>query len=186
MTDALVIVDWQNDFVYGSLAVPGAADALPAIQRLAKTAPLVAATRDWHPPSHLSFAANGGKWPAHCVVGSWGAEYADNIGNYVTFDWNFKKGSDQHREEYSGALARDVFDRKLVHRLRAQGCQSVTVCGLAFDYCVEATAIDLDGAGFAVTVPLAATAAVDPEDAETAYMAMQAAGITLDNDRPGL
>ena len=78
---ALVVVDMQNDFAdpQGSLYVKGAGDILPLVNsesRLAREAgAFVVYTQDWHPESTPHFAKDGGTWPAHCVGGTWGAEF---------------------------------------------------------------------------------------------------------------
>jgi nicotinamidase-related amidase len=55
--DALLIVDFQNDFTPGgALPVPGGDEIGPALNAIADRFDLVVATRDWHPPDHGSFA----------------------------------------------------------------------------------------------------------------------------------
>jgi nicotinamidase/pyrazinamidase len=63
MAEALVIVDFQNDFTPGgALAVPDGDAIASRLNALAADDrfDLVVATRDWHPPEHSSFAAQGG------------------------------------------------------------------------------------------------------------------------------
>src|SRR5881394_1137869 len=78
MADALIIVDYQNDFARpdGALSVPAGEEVAPRINELAASGDyeLVVATRDWHPPGHGSFTEQGGSWPVHCGQGSPGAE----------------------------------------------------------------------------------------------------------------
>lgn len=82
--DALLVVDVQNDFLpRGSLAVP-AGDALVAplagwIARFKAGGRPVFTTRDWHPPDHCSFAAQGGPWPPHCIAGTVAAALARGL-----------------------------------------------------------------------------------------------------------
>src|SRR6478735_9318173 len=82
MAEALVIVDFQNDFTPGgALAVPHGDEVSERLNALAASGDydLVVATRDWHPPDHGSFAARGGIWPEHCVAGTPGAELHDAL-----------------------------------------------------------------------------------------------------------
>ena len=73
--ETLIIVDVQNDFCPdGALAVPQGDQVLEPLNRLGCAAPYVAATRDWHPPDHGSFAEQGGRWPVHCVRDTDGAQ----------------------------------------------------------------------------------------------------------------
>ena len=61
------------------------------------------------------------------------------------------------------------------------------MCGLATDYCVQATALDAIGLGLQTTVLLDLVRAVDlvPGDGDRALAAMAAAGVILDRwDRP--
>ncbi len=81
--DALVVVDMQNDFVTGSLAVSGGGEVVAPLNRYvaafrARSLPVVA-TRDWHPPDHCSFRARGGPWPPHCVAGTDGARFVAGL-----------------------------------------------------------------------------------------------------------
>jgi len=77
VTQALVIVDFQNDFCPGgALAVPDGDAIGGRVNELAGSGAfdVVVATRDWHPPDHGSFTDQGGRWPVHCVAGTPGAE----------------------------------------------------------------------------------------------------------------
>ena len=56
---ALIIVDMQNDFIDGSLAVPEAKDIIDPINKLMEEGnyDLIVASQDWHPKGHISFAS---------------------------------------------------------------------------------------------------------------------------------
>ena len=78
MNKALIIVDMQNDFISGALAVPRASEIVGPIQdyafeKYSKENYTILLTRDLHPKYHCSFVAHGGHWPPHCVVGTIGA-----------------------------------------------------------------------------------------------------------------
>jgi nicotinamidase/pyrazinamidase len=171
--EALVIVDFQNDFTPGgALAVPDG-DAIAA--RLNELAAddrfdLVVATRDWHPPEHSSFAAQGGPWPAHCVAGTEGSELHPGL-DAALVDVVVDKGTDPGTEGYSGFDGTD-----LASLLRDRGIDRVTVAGLATDYCVRATALDALKAGFAVTVDDRASRGIDPDGTASALDEVRAAG----------
>src|SRR5512132_3470985 len=165
MAEALVIVDFQNDFTPGgALAVPNGDEIAERLNALAADDrfDLVVATRDWHPPEHSSFAAQGGPWPAHCVAGSPGAELHAGL-DAARVDVIVDKGTDPATEGYSG------FDgTRLAELLRDRGIDRVTVTGLATDYCVRATALDALREGFAVTVDEAGARGIDPADSARA------------------
>jgi nicotinamidase/pyrazinamidase len=173
MPDALVIVDFQNDFTPGgALAVPDGEAIADRLNELAASGlfDLVVATRDWHPPEHSSFAAQGGPWPEHCVAGSEGAQLHPGL-DAALVDVVVDKGTDPATEGYSG------FDgTELATLLRERGIDRVTVAGLATDYCVRATALDALQAGFAVTVDDAASRGIDPEASASALEQVRAAG----------
>ena len=179
MADALIIVDYQNDFARpdGALSVPAGEEVAGHINALAGSGnyELVIATRDWHPPDHGSFTEQGGIWPVHCLQGSDGAELHPAL-ERAPIDAIVDKGQDPGTEGYS------AFDAtSLAETLRARGVEAVTVVGLATDYCVKNTALDALREGFAVTVDRAGVRGVDvePGDAERALDELAAAGATV-------
>jgi nicotinamidase/pyrazinamidase len=158
--DALVVVDVQNDFLPGgALAVAKGDAVVPALNRYLarwreKGLP-VFATRDWHPADHCSFQERGGPWPAHCVAGTRGAEFAPGL--VVPIDAVvISKGDARDRDAYSGFEGTDLHER-----LRRAGVRRVFVGGLATDYCVLATVKDAVRLGYTVFVLVDAIQAVD-------------------------
>jgi nicotinamidase/pyrazinamidase len=185
---ALVVVDLQNDFAdpAGSLSVQGAADIVPLvnaeIERALDAGAAVAYTQDWHPTHTPHFAQDGGIWPVHCVIDTWGAELHPGLsvrGPIV------RKGT--HGEDgYSGFSMRNPaggmpVPTELDATLARGGVKRLVVCGLATDYCVKATALDGVRLGYETAVLLDAIRAVNlqPGDAERALDEMTAAGVTL-------
>lgn len=174
--DALLVVDVQNDFVTGSLAIPGATEVVPALNRylelFAKCRLPVVATRDWHPTSHCSFRQNGGPWPTHCIAGTHGADFA--VGLALPRDTIvISKAMSIEADAYSG------FDgTNLATRLRALGIARVLVGGLATDYCVLNTVLDALRQRYDVVLLLDAVRAVNlhPGDGDAAEKAMCQAG----------
>jgi len=67
----LLIIDPQNDFITGSLAVPGAIEAMDYLTRWVQEHhdeyDAFVVTLDQHPADHCSFDVQGGPWPVHCV-----------------------------------------------------------------------------------------------------------------------
>jgi nicotinamidase/pyrazinamidase len=173
---ALIVVDVQNDFCPGgALAVPDGDAVVEPINVMAREAPFVVATRDWHPADHESFGEQGGPWPVHCVAGTAGAELHPEIDSGQV-DVIVDKGQAPDREGYSG-----FEDTELLQLLRDRGVDAVDVAGLALDYCVKATALDARRHGFDVTVHRGATRAVEvqPGDAERAVEELRAAGVSV-------
>ena len=71
-SDALLITDIQKDFLPGgALPVDGGDEIIPVLNEYARrfedAKAHVFASRDWHPPNHISFKTQGGPWPPHCV-----------------------------------------------------------------------------------------------------------------------
>ncbi|MGE5851009.1 MAG: nicotinamidase [Candidatus Methylomirabilota bacterium] len=174
-TDALIVVDVQNDFCPGgALPVPQGDQVVPAINRVLNlTAWLTVATRDWHPQDHCSFKPQGGIWPVHCVAGTRGAAFHPGL-DAMKIRQIISKATTKGAEAYSGFQGTE-----LTALLRGQGIQRVFVCGLATDYCVKATALDARRAGFGVLVLDDAIRGVEvqPGDCAKAIEEMAATGI---------
>jgi nicotinamidase/pyrazinamidase len=174
--DALIVVDVQHDFLPGgALGVSEGERIFEPIDELAPRFARVYATRDWHPPDHSSYAAQGGPWPVHCVAGTHGAAFDPRL-DLEHVDVVVDKGVDRETDGYSGFAA-----TSLESDLREHGVKRVFVCGLATDYCVKATALDARAAGFDVVVIEDASAAVnvDPADEERALKAVRDAGAAV-------
>lgn len=171
-----MIVDPQVDFCPGgTLAVPGGDAIFPALNRVAAQAPLVVASRDWHPPDHISFQTQGGPWPVHCQAGTPGADFHASLDASLV-DKIVSKGTARDREAYS------AFDgTELADYLKEQGVKRLLVGGLATDYCVRASVLDAVKAGFEVVVLEDAIGAVNvhSDDGERALEEMRAAGARI-------
>lgn len=168
-TDALIIVDVQNDFLPGgSLAVPHGDEVVPVMNDYAhvfeKKKLSIFATRDWHPANHCSFEAQGGIWPPHCVQESEGAEYAPGLQlpEEVVI---ISTATDPNKEAYSGFDGTDLHDR-----LQALGVKRLFIGGLATDYCILSTVRDGLSLGYKVYLLEDAIRAVNvnPHDGQKA------------------
>ena len=150
-TDALIVVDVQNDFCAGgALPVPDGDAVVLAINRVAGRFSRTYYTRDWHPADHCSFSEapeyRDGSWPVHCVMDTPGAEFHPDL--FMPDDAVVvSKATDRERDRYSGFDGSD-----LAAMLREAGVRRVFVCGLATDYCVRATALDAVAAGYEVVL----------------------------------
>jgi nicotinamidase/pyrazinamidase len=186
---ALLIVDVQNDFVSGSLPVPGGAEVAAAITAHLRAHPgryaLVVASQDWHDP----VGDNGGHfaavtaepdyvvtWPRHCVADQPGSAYHPALDSSLV-DVHVRKG--QGAPAYSMFEAVDADGRGLAETLRETGVTSVDVAGLATDYCVRATALDARAAGLDVRLLTDLVAGVAPQSSAAALAELSAAGVEL-------
>ncbi|SCF33760.1 nicotinamidase/pyrazinamidase [Micromonospora viridifaciens] len=184
MSNALIIVDVQNDFCEGgSLAVAGGAGVAAGISRLLAAEPgrwdHVVATKDYHvdPGAHFGDPPNFvDSWPRHCVVGTPGSEFHPDLAT-DRIEAIFHKG--EHAAAYSGFEGHAQDGECLADWLRRHHVDRVDVVGIATDHCVRATALDAAREGFHTTVLLDLTAAVAPATLDVALRAMDGAGITL-------
>ena len=202
---ALLIIDAQRDFgePSGALYVPDGGAVVGEINALrAALAPRAAAvvlTQDWHPPDHLSFAANNGgaalfslralpgggeqvMWPTHCVAGSAGADFLPALVR-APGDVLVRKGGARDVDSYSGfgspsgAGGARAERTELEAVLRARGVTHVVLAGLALDFCVAFTARDAAALGFKVCVARHASRGIAPDSLAREARAMADAGV---------
>ncbi|MCK5859513.1 bifunctional nicotinamidase/pyrazinamidase [Abyssibacter sp.] len=198
MHTALLLIDIQNDFMpTGSLPVAGGDQIVPVANRLAQRFDVVVASQDWHPAGHSSFASSHPDrqafdvttvdgleqrlWPDHCVQGSLGAAFHAAL-DLQPVTHVIRKGMDARIDSYSAFF--DNGHRRstgLDGLLRALDIDSVVICGLALDVCVQFTALDAAQAGFATVVLTDACRGVDaqPGDIDRALTTLQSAGVQL-------
>jgi nicotinamidase/pyrazinamidase len=198
MKTALLLVDIQKDFLPGgALEVPDGDAVVPVANWLVDHFPLVVASRDWHPPDHLSFASqHEGKspgdvvtvdgveqtlWPDHCVQDTPGAELAPGL-RVDAVSHVVDKGVDRRIDGYS-AFFDNAQQRStgLGAYLRNRESEAVVLVGLALDVCVKATALDAVRLGFATTLVEDGTRAVNlsPDDGKQALKELRQAGVRV-------
>jgi nicotinamidase/pyrazinamidase len=178
----LIIVDVQNDFCEGgSLAVAGGAAVAAGISLVLDKAgnrwDHVVATKDWHIDPGAHFSANPDyvdSWPAHCVVGTGGADFHPELAT-DRIEEVFHKG--EHAAAYSGFEGFSSSGVSLADWLRERDVTEVEVVGIATDHCVRATALDAKAAGFDTTVVLELTAGVAQATTDAALQQFRAASI---------
>lgn len=186
---ALIAVDLQNDFAdpSGSLYVDGGEEVVAAanreIIRAVSAGAFVVYTQDWHPESTPHFQKDGGDWPVHCVMDTWGAELHPRL---VVVGPVVRKGSNGE-DGYSGFFMRDpeTGEEKptaLKGLLDDRGVEKTVVVGLALDVCVRATALDSADHGFDTTLIREASAPVEAEegDGERAVEEMKGASVSIE------
>lgn len=195
MSEALVIIDVQNDFCPGgALAVPDGDAVVPLINRLAAHFPHVLMTQDWHPQGHASFASShtghqpfetievayGAQtlWPDHCVQGTKGAEFHADLA-VARAELIVRKGFDPAIDSYSAFYENDHKTATgLTGYLRTRGFSRLFMAGLATDFCVCYSAVDAAREGFDVVLVEDACRAIDLEGSLAAAKAkMFAAGV---------
>jgi nicotinamidase/pyrazinamidase len=179
-TDALLIIDVQNDFVSGgSLAVLGGDRVVPVINRIAGRFETRVFTRDWHPADHISFSGEPHRtdhsWPAHCVQNTHGAEFHPDL-IVKPEDRIVSLGVGSQEENYSGFHGTD-----LEGWLQERGIHRIFIAGLTTEYCVFTTAMDGLVAGFQVVVLEDAIAGVNVPagSAEKALQTLKQSGVSI-------
>jgi nicotinamidase/pyrazinamidase len=121
------------------------------------------------------------RWPVHAVPGTKGFELLDDLPQPRDYDFFVWKGIEVDMHPY-GSCYHDHAEKLstgVIEFLRVKDIDTVIVGGLALDYCVKTTALQLARAGFSVIVNLAATRSIAQETMETAIQEMQAHGIKL-------
>lgn len=180
-SDALLIVDVQNDFCPGgALAVAGGDAVIPAINRLARAFRHVILTQDWHPQGHVSFASShAGRrpfetidvaygrqtlWPDHCVQGSAGADFHPRL-SAPNAELILRKGFRREIDSYSAFFENDrEAPTGLAGYLRDRGLSRLFLAGLALDFCVRFSAEDAVRLGFEAVVVEDACRAIDRDN----------------------
>ena len=178
---ALILVDIQNDFCPGgALAVEEGDQIVEVVNRLMPLFPLVISTQDWHPARHISFKAQGGPWPPHCVQFTRGAELHPAL-NTQPIAHYLRKAASPGKDDYSEFEGKDDQGRSLDQVLRSQDVKRIFAVGLATDYCVLATVLDGLKLGYEVVAVTDAMRAVnvEPEDGDKALRQMAEAGAQL-------
>lgn len=175
--DALIIADIQKDFLLGgALGIKDSDQIIPAlndyIDLFKQVNAKIVASRDWHPPHHMSFKAQGGPWQPHAVQETEGAQFSPHL--RLPKDATIvSKATDPAKEAYS------VFEGTgLADLLQYQGITRVFIGGLTTDYCIVNSVVDARKAGFDVMVLADAVCGIDitPGDVDRAFKKMAESG----------
>jgi nicotinamidase/pyrazinamidase len=202
---ALGIIDAQCGFMpleeggrigrpgFGELPVPEGEQIIPSVNALIKAFRqenlFTFTTQDWHPADTAHFSDEPNfttTWPVHCVGNTPGSEIHIGIETpagsprYKRFLKGMEKlKRDEEDTSYSGYNATDPTTKEtLPHWLFRQDVGRVVLTGLALDYCVRVTALDLRRKmGLEVTVALDATRGIAPGSIQQTLREFAAAGI---------
>ena len=196
MTHALLVIDVQNDFCPGgALAVGGGNEIVAGINAKMSDFAAVIMTQDWHPAGHSSFASTHDAapmsmtempygpqvlWPDHCIQGTQGAAFHADL-QTDRADLIIRKGYNPAIDSYSAFFENDkITPTGLEGYLRTRGIETLTLVGLATDFCVNFSAVDAAKLGFKVTVDMALCRAIDFDGSlDAAKAGMTGAGVVL-------
>lgn len=194
---AALDVDPQNGFTPlcpEQLPVPEGHQIAAALNAQAELATYRLLSKDSHPANAIwrandtqpQFSPVEGddvdiRWNMHCVPGTFGFDLIDGLPAVTDYNYVAFKGVETDLHPY-GACYHDLgwnLSTGVIEFLRQNGVETVIVGGLALDYCVKVTALQLMDAGFQVFVNLDACRAIAAETAKAATKEMIDAGVTL-------
>ncbi|MDQ0454827.1 bifunctional nicotinamidase/pyrazinamidase [Rhizobium paknamense] len=204
MTRALLLIDIQNGFCPGgNLPVPEGDAVVPVANALMAHGgyDLIAASQDWHPHNHGSFASQhpgrhpfemgelSGKpqmmWPDHCVQGTADAAFHPDL-DVERIGIIQQKGTNPAVDSYSAFRDNDKSALTgLAAQLTEKGVTLLDIMGLATDYCVKFSALDaLDMLpGVKVRLIMDGCRGIDPLTVDAALAEMRDAGVDLITSR---
>ena len=179
---ALIIIDVQNDFCPGgALGISEGNEVIEPLNRLAAlfagAGGRVIATQDWHPVNHVSFDI----WPNHCVQGSRGADFHENL-DINPVNLIVRKGFRKELDSYSAFFENDrKTNTGLDGFLKTLAIDTLLLGGLATDYCVLYSALDAAALGYKTIVLSDAVRGVDSPagSVEQALKRLREAGVTF-------
>jgi nicotinamidase/pyrazinamidase len=195
-TTASMDIDCQRSFTPlcpDELPVPDGHNIVDALNRQAKWARYRVGSKDWHPANALWLATKESPqftpivnaknmnmhWNAHCIAGTRGAELLDGLPSVSDYDFMVYKGLEPDMHPY-GACYHDLENKistGLIEFLKDKGVTRVICGGLATDFCVNMTAIQLSK-HFEVWVNLSACRGIG--DSSDAIKEMVEHGIKVD------
>lgn len=120
-------------------------------------------------------------WVSHCVPGTEGFTLLDELPTPYDYDYFVWKGVEPDLHPY-GACYHDLHGKLstgVIEYLKGLSVEQVIVGGLALDFCVKTTALQLAAAGFKVIIHLPACRAISEEGALQAVQDMQQVGVSI-------
>jgi nicotinamidase/pyrazinamidase len=121
------------------------------------------------------------KWPAHCIVGTEGNQLLPGLPEEEHYDLVIEKGRDPFHHPY-GACYDDLQEMRstgAIEWLQKHRVDTVLVGGLATDYCVKQTVLQLCRVHFRVIVNLQACRGITEESSALALTEMAEAGAEI-------
>ena len=190
-------IDAQNTFTPvcpDELPVAGGDEIAGELNAQAKYASVRVASRDAHSMSALwladadhpplspitGFADIDLRWPAHAIVGTKGFEFISGL-DPTAYDFQVFKGIEPDKHPYGACYhdLKDTLSTGVIEYLHSRGITTVICGGLATDYCVKTTALQLRKAGFAVILNKAACRGISPDTVAAALDEMEKAGVVI-------
>lgn len=121
-------------------------------------------------------------WVSHAITGSYGFELLDGLPPVTEYDFCVWKGIEPSLHPY-GACYHDISENistGLIEWLTCKKADILIIGGLATDYCVKKTVLQLlKSSQWQVWVNRAACRGISPQTCKQAWIEMQSAGATL-------
>lgn len=192
-------VDCQYTFTPicpNELPVPDALAIVNELNHQAKCAQYRLGSKDAHSPSAVWLADEKNppftpvdgehvdiRWAAHAMIGTKGFELIEKLPTVSEYDFFVWKGIEPDMHPY-GACYHDLTHKLstgVIEFLQTKQVTTIIVGGLATDYCVKNTVLQLLDAGFDVIVNLAACRGIADDTVNSAIMEMEAQGASIIN-----
>jgi len=176
------------------LPVEGGTEIVDALNEQARLASVRVGSKDAHSPKAI-WVANKNRemfapvegdnvdiaWNQHAVPGTKGFDLIDGLPKPAEYDYFVWKGVELDMHPY-GACYHDhgnQLSTGVIEFLKINKITTVIVGGLATDYCVKTTALQLRNAGFEVIVNLDACRGIEKITVKDAIAEMEAAKIII-------
>lgn len=190
-------VDPQNTFTPlcpDELPVTGGDEIVDELNAQSELAALRVASRDAHTPAAFwlatpeqpQFSAISGypnldiRWKSHAMVGTKGFDFIAGL-DPAKYSFQVYKGVQPDMHPY-GACYHDLaqtLSTGVIEFLQQRGVETVIVGGLATDYCVKNTVLQLAEANFSVILNLGACRGIAPDTTDAALAEMKAKGVQI-------
>ena len=179
------------------LPVAGGDEIAAELNAQAQFASLRVASRDAHSPKAVwiananhapltpvtGYADSDLYWPSHAIVGTKGFEFIPGL-DPKAYAFQVYKGIEPDKHPYGACYhdLKDTLSTGVIEFLQSRGIKAVICGGLATDYCVKNTVLQLVRAGFTVILNLAACRGIAPDTVAAALDEMRGAGVIIVNN----
>lgn len=194
--------DPQNCFTErcpDELPVAGGSEIVPHLNYMATLAGFRGASKCAHSPNALWVVGTSEEmlkptglpyadltWKPHAIPGTFGFEFIDGLPKPSDYDLVIWKGVEPDMHPYGACYQDGKMSTGLIEWMIVKGIKIVLLGGLAYDYCVKTTAIEMLEAGFKVILYTPATRGIAEDTMNAATAEMIDAGAFICSDSVAL